>query len=90
MSEKVLLIWEEVPDYLKMYEFEEGTELAELAIASAGKYINGDDLPEDHAIYRLNDLLQGLIPTWGRNVDDETKGILHGPYKLVVFCGFYM
>ncbi len=90
MSEKVLLIWEEVPDYTKMYELDAGSEEARLAVLSANKYINSDDLPDDHPIFKLNELLEKLTPSYGRNVEDAPTGVIYGPYKFIVFCGFYL
>lgn len=80
---KVLLIWEEVPDSTKLYSLE--GELAELAIKSAGCYINvTEDCP---ALDKLSEHLTALKP-----IGD---GVIHLAFDIsghdkVVICGFVM
>lgn len=78
---KVLLIWDGGDCAPVYYVFDHGTEMADLAIASAGHYINGDDLPDDHAIYTLNEKLTEHESSW---CDKPIKG----DFVTVVVCGF--
>lgn len=59
---KVLLVWEEIPESTKLYAFEEGSEAAKLAIVSAGKFINSDDVNPGDPIDKLNDMLENFTP----------------------------
>lgn len=59
----VMLIWELWPEELKIFMLPTGTALAELARLSNGFYINGDDLSDDHPIFKLNEELVGVEPT---------------------------
>lgn len=77
---KVLLVWEEVPETTKLYVLE--GELAELAIKSAGVFINIDDT-EGHPIEELAEVL----PTLKHH---EITEPLNGPFDTVVVCGFWM
>lgn len=52
---KVLLIWEEVPEKTTLYSLE--GEMAELAIAAAGYYINSED---NNAVHALSEKLSSL------------------------------
>lgn len=79
----ILLIWHYgAADYeIRLYACEENSRMAELAIASAGKYINSDDLPEDHPIFELNDILECD--------EDYCSDAREGPFsKAIVLCGF--
>jgi hypothetical protein len=77
----LLLIWDNCEGMPQYYTFPDDSEMAKLAVASAGKYINGDDLPEDHAIYALNDKLVHFAG------NDCFKPII-GPFTQVVVCGY--
>ena len=82
---KLLLIWEMVPDEVKMFSIEEGTQLANLAEQSAGLYINGDEIEETHAIFELNELLEHM------EIAGERKtGVVTGPFTRVIICGFLL
>lgn len=81
---KVLLVWEVVPEQTKLFVFEEGTELCDLALRSAGKYINQDDVEDGDPIDLLNDALESLSP------DGDGNTVLEGPFSKVVVCGFIM
>lgn len=81
-----LLIWQEVPDDQKLFLLSPQTqgELLALARFSAGKYVNGDDLPEDHPIFTLNMKISA-----GELGDSlNWKEALNGPFGSVIICGF--
>ena len=82
MPGKILLVWEEIPESVSLYVLDEGTKIAELALASAGFYINSDDT-EGHPIEELNEALVGRekLPA------DE---VAVGPFSKVVVCGSIM
>ncbi len=80
---KTLLLWNAVPENITAYVLESGSELAELAKQSAGKYINGDDVEEGDPIEQLNDRIGELTAI-------ETDTALTGPFDCVVVCGFIM
>lgn len=82
---RLLLIWEMVPDEVKMFSIEEGTELASLAEQSAGLYINGDDIEETHAIFKLNELLLEI-----EDASTRETGVVTGPFTRVIICGFLL
>jgi hypothetical protein len=81
MAENILLVWENIPESVNCYILEEGSDIANLAIKSAGKYINGDDVKEGDPIEKLNDALSDIKSL-------ETKESLIGPFSKVVICGF--
>lgn len=78
---KMLLIWQMIPDETQAFELDEDSEIAKLAVMSAGKYINGDELDEDDPIHNLSDLLDEMK-------SEDVKKVLEGPYSKVVVCGF--
>lgn len=80
---KTLLLWNAVPESITAYLLEPGSELAELAKQSAGKYINGDDIMEGDPIDQLNNRLGEITPV-------KTDEPLTGPFDTVVVCGFIM
>lgn len=79
----VLLIWELWPEELKIFMLPTGTALAELAKLSDGWYINGDDLSDDHPIFKLDEELSGIAPTDSKNI----SGI---ELMAVYRCGWYL
>lgn len=79
----LLLVWEMVPEATTLYVIPEGSDMAEMAVASAGKYINGDDLPDDHAIFKLSERLEDYP-----HLPDG--GMAEGPFSKVIVCGFFM
>ncbi len=84
-KKSLLLIWEMIPEETRLFSIPEGHELALLAELSAGKYINSDDLEEDHAIFKLNDKLNGSDQYAIRN-----DSIFIGPFTRAIICGFIM
>jgi hypothetical protein len=80
---KVLLIWEMVPDDTNMYAFDEGSEMAELAIKSAGQFIN-NNAEDDDPVNELNEKL----PEYKHLKINGHHCI--GPFSEVVICGFVM
>lgn len=78
----VLLIWEDVPEATRAYLL--GGRMVELARRSAGKYINSDQLAEDHPIFQLSDLLdQECQPL-------DTSDVIRGPFDEVIICGIIL
>ena len=53
----VVLVWSVIPEVPRMYKFPADKPVAAMALASQSKYINGDVLPDNHPIFRLNDWL---------------------------------
>lgn len=84
---KILLIWENIPESTDAYILDASSKLADLAIASAGKFINADDLPEEHPIFALNDAIYtGKLQLERASIENP----LEGPFDSVIVCGFYM
>ncbi len=79
-DEKLLLIWEEIPDNVKAYVLDADSPPAKLARQSAGDYINVGDLDEDHAIWALSEALDNVESV-------EPTEVLKGPFAEVVVCG---
>lgn len=83
----VMLIWKEIPEDLKIFLFVAGSEMALLAEASNGFYINGDDLPDDlpdeHPIFDLNEKLDGFIPSPACTIKEV---YLNGVFR----CGYFL
>ena len=79
----ILLVWEAIPESTDCYIIKQGTNLAELAFLSAGKYINGDDLEEGDPIYALSEQLS-------KEKSVSMEGPIVGPFSAVVVCGFLM
>jgi len=87
---KVLLIWQQIPEETTGYILD--GYLAELAIQSAGKYINLDDLAEDHPIMKLNN---ELVADYNGDRESLTKidldiPISAGMFEVIVVCGFIL
>jgi hypothetical protein len=81
MTSEVLLVWELIPEETHLYTFDEGSEMAELAVAAAGKYINHND-EEDDAVNQLNVKLED-------HKDCKIDGLLaEGTFSKVSICGF--
>jgi len=83
MGYPVLLVWEEVPESTKLYVFEETSDMAKWALASVGKYINQDDLEDDHPLHQLSENL-------GQFDELPHDKVAVGPFSKVVVCGFVM
>ena len=79
----VMLIWELWPEELKIFMLPMDTALAELARLSDGCYINGDDLSDDHSIFKLNEELSGIVPT-------DSKNISSIELVAVYRCGWFL
>lgn len=79
----VMLIWEEIPENIKLFLFVAGSEMALLAEASNGFYINGDDLPDNHPLFELNEKLDGFIPSPACTIKEV---YLNGVFR----CGFFL
>lgn len=75
----ILLIWHN-GDNIRLYVCKENSPMAKLAEASAGKYINSDDLPDDHPIFKLNDILECD--------EDYCTDVRAGPFSQAILCGF--
>ena len=78
----VMLIWEEIPENIKLFLFVAGSEMALLAEASNGFYINGDDLPDNHPLFELNEKLDGFIPSPACTIKEV---YLNGVFNCGVF-----
>lgn len=78
---KVLLIWEEVPKKTELYALE--GELAELAIAASGHYINSNG---NKAVEDLSEELQNLVSIWS-SAKEEGSADITG-FDRAVICGF--
>lgn len=57
---KVLLIWNGFNEGIKFFELDE--KYFDLAIAAAGRYINGDDQVEGDAVDELSEITMHLTP----------------------------
>ena len=79
----VMLIWEEIPENIKLFLFVAGSEMALLAEASNGFYINGDDLPDNHPLFELNEKLDGFMPSPTCTIKEV---YLNGVFR----CGFFL
>lgn len=85
-TKHLLLVWDENPEKVSLFVIPlSNTELCDLARRSNDCYINGDEYPDDHAIFALNERL----------ATDEAKAYLkEAPIKRliveVVKCGFIM
>jgi len=80
---KTLLLWNAVPESVTAYILEPGSQLAELAKQSAGKYINSDAVEEGDPIDQLNDQLEAMEGI-------ESESVLTGPFDCVIVCGVFM
>ena len=83
---KVLLIWEDIPEVTKAYVIEAGTKVAELAKASHGYFINGED---NEAVIALSEALVGAECDYSSH-DAGKEHIPGGPFSAVYICGFVM
>ena len=82
----VLLAWENVPESIEFFRLPEDHAMVETAKASAGKYINSDDLEEDDPIFALSEF---LASDEGKGM--KLKGAVHdGPFATVISCGCMM
>lgn len=84
-NEKVLLVWQLIPDQTQLYEFDANSDMAKLAIASAGQYINALGVANDAAVHRLSDAIDAdkVTPL-------PSEDIATGLYRTVVLCGFIL
>ena len=85
MKAKLLLVWEQVGEQAFLYVLDTDSTEAQWARESAGFYINADDLPDDHAIFKLNAALGGKH---GRPKEEARH--LTGPFAEAVICGFFL
>jgi hypothetical protein len=82
-NDKLLLIWEEVPEKTTLFVLDSASEQAGWARESAGLFINCSDIAEDHSIEKLSDWL-------GEQKEVEPlsiEAVAEGPFKQVVVCG---
>ena len=100
-SNNVLLVWMGDSAEAGLYHLARGSEMHKLAHKAAGKFVNGDDLPEDHALFQLNDLLgpdqadlantYGLMATLNEGMKIPGRRIKphdHEGWDSVIICGF--
>lgn len=80
----LLLIWEEVPETTKYYQFDIDSPIARLALRCAGAFVNSVATPDDHPVHELSEMLNQ-----SHGSDDISKPI-QGPFATVVICGFIM
>jgi hypothetical protein len=83
----ILLVWDESPEQIRLFAFDEGSEAAQWALASAGKYINCDDVADGDPIDKLNLWLDGRSDA---PVPTPLSNPATGPFSQVVLCGFMM
>ena len=82
----VLLVWESIPDSIDFYAIPEDNEIVAAMEASAGLYINSDDLDENHPIFELS---EWLATDAGKSC--KLKGPSHeGPFSKVISTGCMM
>lgn len=82
----ILLIWQNIPDNTKFFRVHESSDIGAMALSSSGKYINGDDLPEDHPIFTLSEMIS-------ENKLDEIEnphGTINELFNKIVICGFFL
>lgn len=87
---KTLVVWESVPEECLYYVLDEDTDkdLVDLAVKAAGCYINADDLPEDHPVYKLSDELDVRFPD--PPSARSLKAPIQGFFSKVIICGFFL
>ena len=85
MTEKILLVWEEIPEKTTLFVLDASSEIAEIALASCGKYINADDVAEGDPVDQLNNRLGNDSGIISKHVDGE---VVEGPFSKVTVCGF--
>lgn len=78
---KVLLVWDGTPEEFNLYVFDPDSEIAKVAIASAGQYINVNN-EEGDAVEKLNEMLPNY-----KNCKVEGH-LADGPFSKVVVAGF--
>lgn len=86
---KVLLIWEEIPEYTRYMELDPATqpELVECARKAAGYYINAED---NEAVNTLNEMIYGPDGIRHAELYEAGKEPIVGPFSEVIVCGFVM
>jgi len=90
----VLLVWDENPDRILTFYIQDAPEWM---LECHGKYINGDDLPEDHPIFRINDAVGDpqyaqdpeYAGKWRGCEIKDAQISKEGPFHVVI-CGFFM
>lgn len=88
---KTLVIYEQIPDdcYHFVFDDKKDKDIIALAVASAGCYINADDLDENHPIFTLNKMLDAIAAKQGEKVSARSvKKPIKGPFSKVIVCGF--
>lgn len=87
----VLLIWEEHPEKLFFYLFKKGSEMALLAEAADGYFINGDNIPDDHPVFTLNEKLGEVYEDNVHIIPDIPKEkIANIELSNLYHCGFLL
>lgn len=84
---KTLVVWEDVPEecsYYYILDDEEHADIINLAVQAAGSYDEGEDLPEDHAIFLLADELVDKFP------DAPSVRPIEGTFSRVITCRFFL
>ena len=81
----VVLVWSAIPEVPRMYKFPADKPVAAMALASQSRYINGDVLPDNHPIFRLNDCLYILGYKY-----EIKKAPATGRITAVVTCGVFL
>lgn len=94
----ILLIWQEIPENLTIYEFPSDHPDREKILACHNKYINSDDLPEDHPIFYVNDRMAdengvNYYQEYMLFTDKEepmTTGLPHATIDTIIVSGFFL
>ncbi len=81
----VLLVWHEIPESIRLFILHGGSEVAELAMQSSGKYINCDRVKEGDPIDLLNNWIEN-----NHALQVPSKQVIYGPFDAVIVCGFYL
>jgi hypothetical protein len=79
---KLLLIWQTIPDDTSVYVIDADSELAALTRQCAGIYINLNN-DDNHVIERVCEQLQDFTAC-------AADQVLTGPFAEVVVCGFVL
>lgn len=82
-NDKLLLIWELVPEETQLYAFDAASDIAEIARNAAGKYINQNN-EEGDAVEQLSERLADYAHC--RLDDNHVKGL----FSEAVVCGFML
>jgi hypothetical protein len=81
-DEKILIVWENIPDDTFLYVVDADSDVGRLALKCPGKFINVDEGDEKN----INALYEILNEMGHTNID----AVLDGPFSKVVVCGFIL